>query len=356
MRTKTSPSLRSVTRASIGLCLLAAIASVGAPAARAEGAAAGPRAPIPTSAVALVVRQDTPLGAVVVARPATGAGAYSALRVGPISVDPPTRNYRITGPVAGVGGVVLASAYDRGSCSIASWGPGAIDLLYSPDPADRHGLMACAVVYTKVNERAAVTAPLAYGFFGVPTVATQVAPMSFGFNSASPVAADAPRATRTGPGRYRVEIARMAAGDTSGNVQVTPYGAGGRACRVGPLSRTGEDTLAFDVRCDDLLTPRPADTAFSFLFTRGSNPWGSRLAYASGLGGPDGLSGAAGAPSLPTLAADTLTVPGAGADSVVLLTSTKDDAVCRPSFGPPSAIPVRCDGGRRAGYSFLVLR
>ena len=47
---------------------------------------------------------------------------------------------------------------------------------------------------------------------------------------------------------------------------------------------------------------------------------------------------------------------GAGADSVVLLTSTKDDAVCRPSFGPPSAIPVRCDGGRRAGYSFLVLR
>ncbi len=84
---------------------------------------------------------------------------------------------------------------------------------------------------------------------------------------------------------------------------------------------------------------------------------GHRLGFASGVGGPDGLLGAAGVPSAPTLSADTLSIPGASADSVALVTSTKDDAVCRPSFGPsPTTIPIRCDGGRRAGYSFLVLR
>lgn len=271
------------------------------------------------------------------------------------------KRFRVNIPGGQAGGVVVSSAYDAGVCAVESWSPAstginasvAIDMAYFAPASNPAATPTCAISYTRVMERAGVPAPLAYGFFGFPSLPQQVAMSSFGFNSAGPAAADAPKAVRLAPGRYRVEIPRMAAGDVSGNVITTVYGAVDRICRPGITSRGAADALTFEVRCDETRTRAPADTAFTMLFTRASNAAGGRTMFTSGRGGPEGLSyGAGGLPV--SLARNTFT--GVTPGTVTLMSSMKDDSWCWPVYAPPPVplTTVRCDGGGTGSYYFLA--
>ncbi|MBS2011978.1 MAG: hypothetical protein JST00_03760 [Deltaproteobacteria bacterium] len=333
-------------------------------------AEAQPAAPTQLS---VLIREET-LGNVSVVRRSGSVESLTAVvtRNNPPGFEYPRRFRIVFGSGTPLpGGVVVASAYDRGVCAVEQWGPitapstGArqlqVDVAYYPLDPDRTAPATCAVSYTRVNDRNGVQRPLAYGFFGFPTVPQQVAPAPFAFNSA---ATDSPRATRTAAGRYRVDIPNMAVGDVTGNVILTPYGpqhTSDRLCRAGALVRGAGEALAFEVRCDDTRTRAPTDTAFTFLFTRGGNAGGGATFYSSGIAGPNGLSNAAGrgavptVPSPPTYAGGTIgnLFPGA----LMLTTSMKDDSTCRPTFGPSGpSIGVRCDGPGTGSFYFLGTR
>lgn len=356
-------SVRSSSALVLGIASLLATSSPRQ--VRAEATDNDPRRAIPPARAALVVRDDGQ-GNIAVVTPAPST-RYTPYSVGPVAPASGARRFRVFVDGGQTGGTVAATAYDRGVCSVVSWAPEtvttgvsrstklAIDMAYFP-PADAPSQpLTCAIVYSKVLDRSALRAPLAYGLFALPSAPQQTAIGLLGFNSAGPAGmASSPRSTRTSAGRYRVEIPRMGAGDVSGNVIVTPYGAVDRICRAGTLARSGTDSIAFEVRCDESRPRQAADTGFTFLFTRGGSAWGWPGSFVSGMGGPDGLMGGAGEPSQPTVGNRGGLIGGLAAGSVMLMTSTKDDAACRPVFGPSqSSITVRCDGGA-GGYYFLA--
>ncbi|MBS2011972.1 MAG: hypothetical protein JST00_03730 [Deltaproteobacteria bacterium] len=343
--------------------LLACLSTLagGTSTARAEAGDNDPRRLVPPDHSAVVVTErGAPAGGFALAWPQRTAGYFPFA----VTAQPPAggaKRFRVSIPGTQAGGVVVASAYDSGVCAVESWSPARvgpssfveISVAYFPS-ASSPAPASCAISYTRVFERAGVPAPLAYGFFGFPTVPQQIATAAFGFNSAGANGnADAPKAVRLAPGRYRVEIPKMAAGDISGNVITTPYGAVDRICRPGVLARGAADALTFEVRCDETRSRAATDTAFTMLFTRGSNAAGSRSMFTSGRGGPEGLSyGAGGLPV--SLARSTFT--GVTPGTVALMSSTKDDSWCWPVYAPPPVpmTTVRCDGSGTGSYYFLA--